>query len=128
MCCSPVTPEPALSSVPGLFGECSHSPSPPDLAEELQWGFAGTHLSEIQKQMIEKGEIEEQVPALLPQWVLGAPGKPSARLWSIKMGYSPCPQPASLSLYLLWVLVPLGATHLPPGEQWGDQKCCITPL
>lgn len=114
-----VTAEPALSSLPGLFGECSHSPSPPDLAGKLQWGFTGAHLSEIQKQETEGGETEEQLPALLPQWVWGAPAKPSAKLWSIRMGHSPCPGPAALSGYLLWVLASLGADHLPPGGAVG---------
>lgn len=105
--------------MPGLFGECSHSPNPPGLAEKLQWDFAGARLSEMQKQKVEGRETEEQLPALLPQWFWGAPGKPSAKLWSIRMGHSPCPGPASLSLYLFWVLVPLGADHLLPGGAVG---------
>lgn len=96
-------------------------PTPPDLAEKLQPGFAGAHLSEIQKQKTGRRETQEQLPALLPQCVLGAPGKPLAKLWSTRMGHSLCPRPASLCICFGCCCI-LGPITSFLEEQWGDQK------
>lgn len=54
--------------------------APPAQAENPQAGFAGPRLFLIQKEMIAGWEMKGLLPALLPRWLLGAPGGTLAEL------------------------------------------------